>query len=68
MLLDYLRTFSSATENKKTTSMDKTQKNMVAFMKDTLMDLMQQQRETGAMNISVARTQLIQIYEIVMIL
>lgn len=39
---------------------------MVAFMKDTLMDLMQQQRETGAMNIS--RTQLIQIYEIVMIL
>ena len=42
------------------------EKNMVAFMKDTLMDLMQQQRETGAMNIS--RTQLIQIYEIVMIL
>lgn len=41
---------------------------MVAFMKDTLMDLMQQQRETGPMNISVARTQLIQIYERVMIL
>ena len=40
---------------------------MEAFTKDTLMDLMQQQKETVVMNISVARTQLIQIYEIVMI-
>lgn len=42
MLLVSLRTFSSATENKKTISMDKAQKKkpMVAFMKDTLMDLM----------------------------